>query len=178
MKYKVIKSAAHNFGHSFVSLMNYRGDDYVMSHLARLVVETGQTELSVDLLSGRGAPSTLLWGPIRASVAAYMKWLPTLLGSHQIDPSILRSATMKLIFRPKDRYPIAGFAGAWGIPFECVVTLGDDRGEVHEGRVRDVWMVDTTAPPHWLRSVYWWRAEVRRWWFFSSPWRWRTRSPG
>ena len=79
MKYKVIKSAAHNFGHSFVSLMNYRGDDYVMSHLARLVVETGHTELSVDLLSGRGQPSALLWGPIRASVAVYVAWLPSLL---------------------------------------------------------------------------------------------------
>ena len=53
MKYKVIKSAAHNFGHSFVSLMNYRGDDYVMSHLARLVVETGRSEVSVDLMTGQ-----------------------------------------------------------------------------------------------------------------------------
>jgi len=27
-RYKVLKSVAHNIGHSFTSLMNYAGDDY------------------------------------------------------------------------------------------------------------------------------------------------------
>jgi len=172
MKYKVIKSTAHNFGHSFVSLMNYRGDDYVMSHLARLVVETGESTLSVDLLSGQAAPAPLLWGPVRASVAAYVTWLPTLLESQQIDPSIIRTATMTLAFRPNDRFASSGFAAAWEIPFECVITLQDDRGLMHEGRVRDYWMVDdSTVPPRRLRWIYWWRSELRRWWFQHRLWR-------
>jgi hypothetical protein len=37
MKYKTIRAAAHNFGHSFVSLTNWVGDDYAMNHLARSV---------------------------------------------------------------------------------------------------------------------------------------------
>ena len=100
MKYKVIKSAAHNFGHSFVSLMNYRGDDYVMSHLARLVVETGCSELSVDLMTGRAEPRALLWGPVGASVAAHVRWFPDLLASQQVDPAVVRIATMKVTFWP------------------------------------------------------------------------------
>ncbi len=165
MKYKAIKSAAHNFGHSFVSLMNYRGDDYVMSHLARLVVETGRPQLSVDLLSGQALPRQLLWGPVEASVAAYVAWFPRLLASQKIDPSTLRSATMTIVFRPQDRFAHHRFATAWEIPFECVVTLADGRGELHEGRVRDYWIVDDSVmPPRWLRSAYWWRSELRRWW--------------
>ena len=48
MKYKVISSAAHNFGHSFVSLMNYGPDDYVMQYLADAALESGASELFVD----------------------------------------------------------------------------------------------------------------------------------
>jgi hypothetical protein len=164
MKYKVIKSVAHNFGHSFVSLMNYRGDDYVMSHLARLVVETGYAELSVDLMTGRAEPRALLWGPVGASLAAYVQWFPQLVVSQGVEPSAVAMGRMRILFLPRQRSTHSDFANAWTIPFECVVTLADDRGELHEGRVQDSWLVDDSfAPSRWLRSVYWWRSELRRW---------------
>ena len=72
MKYKVLKSAAHNFGRSFASSLNWRGNDYVMSHLARAVVTSGEVELSVDLLSGQAKPTPLLEGPVQASVTDYI----------------------------------------------------------------------------------------------------------
>jgi len=145
--------------------MNYRGDDYVMSHLARLVVETGCSELSVDLMTGRAEPRVLLWGPVGASVAAHVRWFPDLLASQQIDPSAVSVGTMRVVFWPEQRTTRTSPATAWQIPFECVVALGDDRGKLHDGRIRDVWMVDDSfAPPRWLRSVYWWRSQVRLWW--------------
>src|SRR5258707_14108790 len=101
MKYKVIKSVAHNFGHSFVSLMNYRGDDHVMSHLARLVVESGCTELSVDLMTGRAEPRALLWGPVGASLAAHVPLLPQLLVSQGLDSSAAPMGIMRRRFRPQ-----------------------------------------------------------------------------
>jgi hypothetical protein len=65
----------------------------------------------------------------------------------------------------QDRFAHHRFATAWKIPFECVVTLADDRGTLHEGRVRDYWIVDdSVTPPRWLRSAHWWRSELRRWW--------------
>ncbi|AWY00274.1 hypothetical protein A8139_09885 [Marinomonas primoryensis] len=36
MKYKNIKSAIHNFGHSFVSLMNYVDEDYVIDEIGKI----------------------------------------------------------------------------------------------------------------------------------------------
>lgn len=61
MKYKTLKSAAHNFGHSFASGLNWRDNDYVMTHLARAVVASGEVELDVDLLSGQARPA-FSWG--------------------------------------------------------------------------------------------------------------------
>jgi hypothetical protein len=40
MKYKVIKSAAHNFARSFASGLNWAESDYVMSHLLRAAIAT------------------------------------------------------------------------------------------------------------------------------------------
>jgi hypothetical protein len=103
MKYKVIKSAAHNFGDFVVSLMNYRGDDYVISDLARLVVKTGHPELTLDLMTGRAQPRAFLWGPIRVSIAEHVRWFPDLLASDSIDRSAMTAGTMRLVFRPEQR---------------------------------------------------------------------------
>jgi hypothetical protein len=162
MKYKAIKSAAHNFGDSFVSLLNYRAGDYVMSHLARLVVETGRPELSFDLFTGRAQPRALLWGPVRASIAAHIQWFPDLLASQQIDRSAITGGNVTVVFRPEQRTTPSGPAGVWQIPFECVVILHDDRGKSHEGRVHNTWIVDgSSLPPRWRRTVYWWHSELR-----------------
>lgn len=40
MKYRILKSVAHNFSHSFVSYMNYFDDDYVIEDLLQIVRET------------------------------------------------------------------------------------------------------------------------------------------
>jgi hypothetical protein len=40
-RFKVLKSVAHNIGHSFTSLMNYSRDDYSMGHILRFARETG-----------------------------------------------------------------------------------------------------------------------------------------
>ncbi|MDB4908084.1 MAG: hypothetical protein JWO05_2868 [Gemmatimonadetes bacterium] len=166
MKYKVIKSAAHNFGHSFVSLMNWSGDDYTMSHLAREVVERDMPVLEVDLLSGRAAPQALLVPPVGASVTRYLDWFPKLLVSQRIDPAVVRAASLRIQFQPERRSVNHGFSNAWEIPFECLVAIEDDRGKRHEGRVRAFWTVDDSfAPPRALRRAAWWLSQLRGAWY-------------
>ena len=48
-------SALHNFGHSFVSLMNFE-DDYVMSILVRTAERTGLRSFGFDVLGDRLEP--------------------------------------------------------------------------------------------------------------------------
>src|SRR5439155_18249086 len=49
---------------SFASTLNYAADDYIMSHLARRAVASGQTELIVDLLTGEAGPPALAGSPV------------------------------------------------------------------------------------------------------------------
>ena len=64
MKYKAIRSAAHNFGASFVSGLNCARGDQVMNDLMRAAVSSGVSELSVDLLTGRAGPVALVSPPV------------------------------------------------------------------------------------------------------------------
>ena len=135
MKYKRIKSAAHNYAHSFVSSMNWRGDDYVTRHLARAAVASGEPELRVDLLTGDAKPSALLTEPVQSSLEWYVPWLDGLLRSHGADIDAVREATMRLRF-DLSRLNVPGLTPT-EVPFECEVEITDDRGIVHVGTVRE-----------------------------------------
>ncbi len=137
MKYKQIKSAAHNYAHSFVSAMNYVGDDYVIGHLARAAVATAKSELRVDLLTGGAEPSAMLTEPVKSSLEWYVPWLDGLLRSHGADIDALREATMRVRFDLTRVSDDRGFPGNVMLPFECEVEITDDRGIVHVGTVRE-----------------------------------------
>jgi len=147
MKYKVIKSVAHNFGHSFVSLMNYRADDYVMSYLVRAALASGQAELRIDLTTGQASPQALLTPPVRESVASYVAWLPKLLQSHRVRPDAVISASMILHLALGRVSDDIGFKNHVEVPFECLVTLVDDRGREHIGRTTGWWSAHKGGPP-------------------------------
>jgi hypothetical protein len=164
MKYKALKSAAHNVGRSFASSLNWRGNDYVMSHLARAVVASGEVELNVDLLSGRAQPASLLEEPVQASVADYVRRLPDLLRSQQISPEAVRVATMRVRFQPEARVVMNEGVGGWTIPFECAVSFTDDRGQVHQGSHAGDWGVDNlNVPLPWHQRLGWLSALLRSW---------------
>lgn len=147
MKYKVIKSVAHNFGHSFLSLMNWRDQDYVMAHLGRAAVRTGADTLRVDLLSGAAAPGALLTPPVRASVDAYVRGLPRDLESQGVMPAAIVGGEMVVRFDLARRAPDARWRRHFRVPVECVVRLTDDRGKTSEGRVTESWLVSDDWPP-------------------------------
>jgi len=147
MKYKVIKSVAHNFGHSFISLMNWRGEDYVMAHLARAAVRSGVDTLRVDLLSGAAEPDALLSRPVRASVEAYVRGLPRDLESQGVTPAAVVGGEMCVRFDLAQRAEDRTWARHFRVPVECVVRLTDDRGKTSEGRVTESWLVSYDWPP-------------------------------
>ena len=168
MKYKTLKSAAHNFGTSFASTLNFAAGDYIMSHLARRALASGQTEMSVDILTGAVSPPALVGPPVGESIADRLRWFPTLLASQRIDPSGVREARMRLVFdtaRCTTPGPVNGFA-VCEVPFDCWVTLLDDRGRTHVGHFRRWWAFSADgaglSPPR--RPSLWQRllASVRR----------------
>ena len=159
MKYKVIKSLAHNTGHSFVSDMNWAGNDYVMSHLARAAVATGIAELRVDLLTGEATPLELVTDPVRESIEERRRWFSKHAESHGVNPIAVSAATMTIQFavERQNYLKFSGWPDSWELPFRCVVTIDDDRGGRHQGVVAKWWTV------HPIRPLL---PPRRRWWQF------------
>jgi hypothetical protein len=90
-KYRVLKSVAHNIGHSFASLMNYTGDDYVMGHLLTFARLTGRDTLAIDFVKGEAGPPELLRPPISDIPARYTKMFWDLVQRHGSDRSLVQS---------------------------------------------------------------------------------------
>jgi hypothetical protein len=138
-RYKVLKSVAHSVGHSFTSLMNYRGDDYVMGHLLRRAREVGDGTLLVDILSGEAAPQSLLTRPVREAVESYHTWFPKLVESHRTSLELIASARMTITFDLAVNRPVIHAPGYVESPYVCRVELIDDRGKAWAAEIRDWW---------------------------------------
>jgi hypothetical protein len=145
-RYKVLKSVAHAMGHSFTSLMNYRGDDYVMGHLLRTARASGEATLAVDLLTGEAGPPQLLTPEVRDSIAGYVRQFPTLVRRHDTDMRYLLRARMTVAFDLSRKRPVRHAPGCEESPFVCVVEIEDDRGKVWSARVEDWWYPESGEP--------------------------------
>ena len=127
-KYRVLKSVAHNIGHSFTSLMNFRGDDYVMGHLLNAARKSGISTLQVDLLSSEAKPRELLPPPVAASVESYTARFPELVRANGSELSFVARATLTVTFDASRTREVSGTPFVES-PYKCVVELVDHRGK-------------------------------------------------
>ena len=75
MKYKILKSIAHNFSHSFVSYTNYFDDGHVIDDLLELVRKANGEKVSIQWIPE--TPVEGYWPPrVLKSIAHYRTWLP------------------------------------------------------------------------------------------------------
>lgn len=160
MKYKVLPSAAHNFGHAFMSTLNYVQNDYVMSHIAWAVHGSGKDCLEVDLLTGEAWPHELTPEPVLEAVAQYHDRFPKHLESHGIEPTAVVAAKMVFTFHPDERRTLGSrrVGNAWEMPADCVVTIRDDRGKEHQGVLHERCIAEARSkgrhrhdPRRWFR---------------------------
>jgi hypothetical protein len=154
VKYKAIKSAAHNFGDSFASGLNYAAGDYVMSHLARRALTSGRTEMIVDLLTGEAAPIELVAPPVEQCLTARLRWFPQLLASQRIDPAVVRAARMRIAFDTR-RCTAAAPSSDYAVremPFDCWVEVVDDHDRTHVAHFRRWWPFLADGPGFAVRA--------------------------
>ena len=116
VKYKNIDSALHNFGHSFVSLMNYVDDEYICDLLAAAAKSSPEREVRIDLsapsLPAGNAPQLV------KSFEYWKAWLPRLLESQNVHPKSVGPVVL--------RYRITRMGR------EVIVEATDDRGHIHK----------------------------------------------
>jgi hypothetical protein len=145
VKYKNIKSAAHNLGHSFLSDTNASLLDGKYTIVPKLLFEEaarGRTpKVAIDFLSGEIEPPELDQPWLRTAVEHYVRNLPDQLRSQNIDATAIRSVSFSLTFdfnrsRRTLYEPIQETQ-----EFACTVEVRDDRGKVHLAEPDHWWAV-------------------------------------
>ena len=120
MKYKNIKSMLHNFGHSFMSLMNYVDGEYAIDLLAATLKERRQDRLEIHFPSQRIEPPPTS-SRLRKSVGFWADALPRHMASHGVSLEALPEIVL-VIFRDSTG-------------MQCRVQATDDRGKTYDVRV-------------------------------------------
>jgi hypothetical protein len=142
-KYRVLPSTAHNYGASFISVMNMATDDYAMCYLVRAAAADGVRRIEVDLLTGDVSPDRLP-SKFLKSIAGYVAGF----GAH-----VQRSgASLDMLSRAAMRLDVAlgrvigqpDPVGVHRARIGCEVELVDNRGKTHVGRTEQDWVCHTT----------------------------------
>ena len=122
MKYKNLKSFAHNFTHSFVSYENYIDGEYVIEELKKAARELNGEVLSVYWVPDNGPVNIKLSKRALTSLKHYREWLPKLAEQHEIDLCAIRELRTD-VYRKSNQQ------------LEILVRLTDDRGKEYEQSV-------------------------------------------
>jgi hypothetical protein len=138
MKYKHIPSAAHNFGHSFLSNMNFVGTGRRYTMVPDAIFRAARIAqaplVRIDFLRLTIEPKGVATPEVWEAVKNYADWLPKLLASHNVEPESVNEAALALRF-DFDASRASLSDPAIEIPsVECVVTFIDNRGRAHEAR--------------------------------------------
>ena len=141
--HKPLKSVSHNFGHSFISLMNYINDDYFMGHLLKQARKTKCNKLTVDILGNRAEPIELLTNQIKSSIEHWNKWFPTLVESSGSTMDYVSSAIMTIEFDLQQTRPYSVNTDYIESPFECEIVITDDRGKEYRHKHEGWWFPET-----------------------------------
>ena len=138
--HKVLQSVVRSVADSFTSPMNYGDGDYVMGHLLSAARRFGKRVLTVDLVSGEAGPPELLEVAVRGSVQNYCcKSFFDLVRRSGSDPNFVRSARLQLQFDTSIARPLRRNPQFVESPYECRVSLEDDRGKSYESVVHGWW---------------------------------------
>ena len=159
-RFKVLKSVAHNIGHSFTSLMNYSVDDYSMGHILRFARESGETTLTIDFLQGMGRPHALLRDPISELPRRYTKMFWDLVTRAGSDRTLVQSATLTLKYDLQRTQPVRGTETPQN-PYTCDVSILDSRGKSYSAHFEGWWYVErrllSEPPRRWWSPISWLR---------------------
>ena len=122
MRYKLLKSIAHNFSHSFLSGMNFVDNGHVVDDLRKLARDAGGQRLSIQWIPD-SLPDQAFPPRVAKSIALYKEWLPNHIKRAGGSIESIRAFKTE-IFTKRNQRMIAE------------AHLIDDRGKQHVCRVK------------------------------------------
>lgn len=136
-KLKLLKSIGHNTIHSFLSLMNYREDDYVIAYLYNIAKEKGIDGIVIDILGRSITPKAFEIPVIKQALNDLRKNFEWQLKNENLTLDDVHSATAKVVFNLKN--PHIGALGEEFEKYDCNVQLVDRNEKVYEINVKEWW---------------------------------------
>jgi len=141
--HKQLKSISHNFGHSFISLMNYVNDDYFLGHLLKQARKTTLNKLTIDVLQNSAKPTELLTHEIKTSIEHWNNRFPLFVENSGSTMDFIRSAILTVDFDLNQTRPHLNDNQIVESPFICVFEIIDDRGKVYKNKHEGWWYPET-----------------------------------
>ena len=115
MKYKILKSAAHNFSHSFVSYMNYVDNGYVIDDLLPLARNAGGERIRIQWLPDSEVP--ISFPPrVQKSIASHKELLAEHFQRSGVDIGRVREFRTEMFLKRNKQIAVEAY-------------LMDDRGK-------------------------------------------------
>lgn len=121
MQYKVLKSVAHNFTHSFMSFNNYVDEGYAIDDLRKLVRDTGRVTIH---WIPESPPDAGLTPRLIKSIGLWRESLQKIVSSMGSDLSLIRDFRTEVYLKENHQIAVEG-------------VLTDNRGRVYIASVFD-----------------------------------------
>lgn len=118
MKYKAIPSMLHNFGHSFMSLMNYVDGEYAVDLLQQALTGLPTYRLEIHFPSRKIDPPAEYPEKLRTSVGYWADSLPKHMANHGVTSEVVPEVVLVV------------FGDVRGM--HCRVQATDDRGKTYD----------------------------------------------
>ena len=122
MKYKILKSVAHNFSHSFVSYMNYVDNGYIVDDLVNLARNANGERISIHWIPATETQQFLTRRVLK-SIAIHREWLPQHVQNSGARIDVIREFRTDIFLKPNNQVAVQAY-------------LLDDRGKEHVCDVR------------------------------------------
>lgn len=138
-KLKVLKSIGHNLAHSFLSLMNYIDDDYIIEHIFGIAKSTSKTFITVDVLNQSIQPVEYCTPSIIKSLHYLKSDFLRLLQAEHLSYDHINSAIITIDFDLSKTQLSKNVPSLELAKYDCNVKIVDCNGKCHKASVVEWW---------------------------------------
>ena len=136
-KLKLLKSIGHNTVHSYLSLMNYRDNGYVIEHLYNIAKEKNTEIIVIDILGRSIKPEAFKIPFVKGSLNDLWKDFESHLKGENIPLDNVKSATVTIVFNFIK--PHIGLSGNELETYDCLVEIIDENEKSYKINVKEWW---------------------------------------
>jgi hypothetical protein len=145
-KYKNIKSAIHNWAHSFLSIENYDEKGYFLKELYEAAKSENAEVITLNVLSEQITPNNVNTDRVKSFLKRCRESFINQLQGQNVKPEMISEATLTLNY--DFSAPLANLVGfsfrdPWKAPEAATYTTEiiavDDRGVKHHATLQEWW---------------------------------------